>query len=240
MADLKGIRVAILASDGVEQSELTEPQKFLQQLGAEVQVLSPDGEAIQAMQHDEKTGKIPAQGSIEQARSREYDAVLLPGGALNSDKLRMNQGARRFVKEMDGAQKPVAAICHAPWLLISAGLVKGRSMTSYSTIQDDLRTKRRMPGHFDCDKSPVRIQRCLATGQAMVTLLESGLTEASAQQYQRGIRFLLNTQAKMDPGTFAGARFRSSRISNLVIRTVTTSGSRPPQATGRQWLCYLD
>jgi len=139
VADLKGIRVAILASDGVEQSELTEPQKFLQQLGAEVKVLSPDGEAIQAMQHDEKTGKIPAQGSIEQARPREYDAVLLPGGALNSDKLRMNQGARRFVKEMDGAQKPVAAICHAPWLLISAGLVKGRSMTSYSTLQDDLR-----------------------------------------------------------------------------------------------------
>jgi len=139
VADLKGLRVAILASDGVEQAELAEPQKFLQQLGADVKVLSPDGEAIQAMQHDEKTGKIPAQGSIKQANAREYDAVLLPGGALNSDKLRMNNEARRFVKEIDRAKKPVAAICHAPWLLISAGLVKGRSVTSYYTIQDDLR-----------------------------------------------------------------------------------------------------
>ena len=139
MADLKGIRVALLASDGVEQAELTEPQKFLQQLGAEVKVLAPDGEAIQAMQHDQKTDKIPAQGSIEQANMGEYDAVLLPGGALNSDKLRMNQEARRFVNEMDRAKKPIAAICHAPWLLISAGLVKGRSLTSYYTIQDDLR-----------------------------------------------------------------------------------------------------
>jgi len=139
VADLKGLRVAILASDGVEQAELTEPQKFLQQLGADVRVLSPDGEAIQAMQHDEKTDKIPAQGSIKQASAREYDAVLLPGGALNSDKLRMNNEARRFVKEIDRAKKPVAAICHAPWLLISAGLVKGRSVTSYYTIQDDLR-----------------------------------------------------------------------------------------------------
>ena len=139
MSDLRGIRVAILATDGVEQAELTEPRKFLDQLGAQTTVLSPKAGRIQSMQHDEKADQIPAQGQIEGANSEDYDALLLPGGALNADKLRMNEEARRFVREMDRAKKPIAVICHAPWLLISAGLVKGRRMTSYYTIQDDLR-----------------------------------------------------------------------------------------------------
>jgi protease I len=139
MADLKGIRVAILATDGVEQAELVEPRKFLDQLGARTSVLSPQGEQIQAMQHDEKADKIPSNGPIEGARASDYDAVLLPGGALNADALRMNQDARRLVREFNRTGKPIAFICHAPWLLVSAGLVKGRHMTSYHTIQDDLR-----------------------------------------------------------------------------------------------------
>ena len=139
MADLKGIRLAILAMDGVEQAELTEPRKFLEQLGVQTTLLSPKAAPVQAMQHAEKADKIPANGPIESARSQDYDAVLLPGGALNADKLRMNEEARRFVREMDRAKKPFAVICHAPWLLISAGLVKGRTMTSYYTIQDDVR-----------------------------------------------------------------------------------------------------
>jgi len=139
VADLKGIRLAILASDGVEQSELTEPRKFLQQLGVQTTLLTPKGAEIQAMQHDEKGEKIPADGTVEGANTQDYDAVLLPGGALNADKLRMNEEARRFVREMERAKKPFAVICHAPWLLISAGLAKSRRMTSYYTIQDDLR-----------------------------------------------------------------------------------------------------
>ena len=139
MADLKGIRIAILATNGVEQAELMEPRKFLDQLGARTTVLSPQGEPIQAMQHHEKADKIPANGPIESARASDYDAVLLPGGALNADALRMSQDARRFMQDIDRAGKPVAVICHAPWLLVSAGLVKGRHMTSYHTIQDDLR-----------------------------------------------------------------------------------------------------
>ena len=139
MSDLKGIRVAILATDGVEQAELIEPRKFLEQLGVQTTLLSPKGEQIQAMEHAEKADKIQAQGPLEGANPQDYDAVLLPGGALNADKLRMNEDARLFVREMDRAKKPVAVICHAPWLLISAGLVKGRHLTSYYTIQDDLR-----------------------------------------------------------------------------------------------------
>src|SRR5207302_7873843 len=100
VADLKGIRLAILASDGVEQSELTEPRKFLQQLGVQTTLLTPKGAEIQAMQHDEKGEKIPADGTVEGANTQDYDAVLLPGGALNADKLRMNEEASRFVREM--------------------------------------------------------------------------------------------------------------------------------------------
>jgi deglycase len=139
VSDLNGIRVAILAMDGVEQSELLEPRKFMDQLGAKTTLLTPKSAMIRAMQHDEKGATVSADGPIEAANAQDYDAVVLPGGALNADKLRMNEEARRFVREMDRAKKPVAAICHAPWLLISAGLVKGRRMTSYFTIQDDLR-----------------------------------------------------------------------------------------------------
>ena len=139
MSDLKGIRVAILATDGVEQAELMEPRKFLDQLGAETTLLSPKAGQIQAMQHDEKSEKIKVDRVLEGADPNEFDAVLLPGGALNADNLRVNKDAQRFVQALDRAQKPVAVICHAPWLLISAGLTKGRKMTSYHTIQDDVR-----------------------------------------------------------------------------------------------------
>jgi len=139
MSDLKGMRVAILATDGVEQSELTEPRKFLEQLGAQTTVLSPRAGQIQAMQHDEKADKLRVDRVLEGANPADYDAVLLPGGALNADRLRVNSEAQRFVQAIDHARKPVAAICHAPWLLVSAGLTRGRKMTSYYTIQDDLR-----------------------------------------------------------------------------------------------------
>jgi protease I len=139
MSDLKGIRVAILATDGVEQDELTEPRKFLTQLGAETTLLSPKNGQIQAMQHQEKGDTIPVDRPLAGAESREYDAVLIPGGAMNADALRMSEEARRFVREADRAGKPMAVICHASWLLASAGLVKGRTMTSFRTLQDDLR-----------------------------------------------------------------------------------------------------
>ena len=139
MSDLKGIRVAILATDGVEQTELTEPRKFIDQLGAETTLLSPKAGQIQAMQHDEKGEKIKVDRVLEGADPNEFDAVLLPGGALNADQLRVNKDAQRFVQEIDRAQKPIAVICHAPWLLVSAGLTKGRKMTSYPTMQDDVR-----------------------------------------------------------------------------------------------------
>jgi protease I len=139
MSDLKGIRVAILATDGVEQAELTEPRKFMDQLGAETTLLSPKTGQIQALQHDEKSEKIKVDRVLEGADPNDFDAVLLPGGALNADHLRVDKDAQRFVQEIDRAQKPIAVICHAPWLLVSAKLTKGRKLTSYHTIQDDVR-----------------------------------------------------------------------------------------------------
>ena len=139
MSDLKGIRVAILATDGVEQSELTEPRKFLKQLGAETTLISPKSGEIQAMQHHEKGDMIPVDRPLGGANAADYDAVLLPGGAMNADALRMSEEARRFVREADRAEKPLAVICHAPWTLVEAGVLKGRTLTSYPSLRTDLR-----------------------------------------------------------------------------------------------------
>lgn len=136
---LQGFRVAILATDLFEEAELIEPRKALQQAGAQAVVISPKPGEIQAVQHDKKTQKVKVDMTLDEARPNDFDAVLIPGGAMNADALRMEKKAQEFVKNIDGAGKPIAVICHGPWLLISAGLVKGRHMTSYHTIQDDLK-----------------------------------------------------------------------------------------------------
>lgn len=136
---LDGIRVAILATDDFEQSELTEPRKTLDEAGATTSVIAPHSGQIQGFKHDEKADKIRVDITLDEARPEEFDAVLLPGGALNADALRVNKKAQEFVRRIDQSGKPIAVICHGPWLLVSAGLVRGRRITSYHTIQDDLR-----------------------------------------------------------------------------------------------------
>lgn len=136
---LEGLRVAVLVTDDFEQSELVEPMKALRDAGATVQIVSPKANEVQGMRHDEKADKFPVDVQLSKANPDEYDAVLIPGGALNADALRVIPEAQRFVRRMDEIGKPVAAICHGPWLLVSAGLVNGRTLTSYHTIQDDIR-----------------------------------------------------------------------------------------------------
>lgn len=136
---LKGIRVAILAMDGVEDVELREPRKALQQAGAETTLFSPGKGKIQSFNQFDKADQIEVDKTLAEADPEEFDAVLLPGGALNADTLRIQPHAQQFVREMDRQRKPIAVICHAPWLLVSAGCVRGRTMTSYHTIQDDVR-----------------------------------------------------------------------------------------------------
>jgi deglycase len=140
MADqpLKGVRVAILATDGVEKVELTLPRLSLEEAGADTVLIAPKPE-IQSMKRDVRDERFPAAIALKDANPDEFDAVMLPGGALNADVLRMETAAREFVQQLDSEGRPIAAICHAPWLLVSAKLVRGRHLTSYYTPQDDIR-----------------------------------------------------------------------------------------------------
>lgn len=141
MADknLQGMRVAILATDGVEDAELKDPRKALDEAGAKTTLIAPKAGKIQSFNHSDKASTYNVDDTLDKARADDFDAVLLPGGALNADAIRVHPGAQEFVREINQAGKPIAFICHAPWLLVSAGLTKGRSMTSYHTIQDDIR-----------------------------------------------------------------------------------------------------
>jgi len=136
---LEGMRVAILATDGVQETELAEPRKALQDAGARTTLIAPKVGTIQASKHGEKAKEFRVDATLASVNPADFDAVLLPGGALNADALRAESKAKEFVREIDKAGKPIAVICHGPWLLISAGLTKGRTMTSYHTIQDDVR-----------------------------------------------------------------------------------------------------
>ena len=136
---LKGTRVAILATDGVEQVELTEPRKALDAAGATTHLISLKPGTIQGMNHDEKGDQLKVDRVVGEAKAGEYDALLLPGGVKNPDRLRTDQRAVQFVKEFMLAEKPVAAICHGPWMLVEANAVAGRTLTSWPSLQTDIR-----------------------------------------------------------------------------------------------------
>jgi len=137
--NLTGRRVAIIVTDGFEQIELTSPREALEKAGAKTFVIAPKGGEVQGFKHHDKADRIKVDMTLDKADPSEFDAVLLPGGVINADAIRVEQKAQSFVKEMDRAGKPIAVICHGPWLLVSAGLVRDRSITSWPTLQDDLR-----------------------------------------------------------------------------------------------------
>ncbi|HEY7387905.1 MAG TPA: type 1 glutamine amidotransferase domain-containing protein [Bryobacteraceae bacterium] len=139
MSRLHELRVAVIATDGVEEIELTSPLKALREAGARADVVCYHGGEIQGFQHLDKAGKIKVDRTLDQVSPNDYDALLLPGGALNADQMRANAKVRQFIYEADRGGLPIAAICHAPWELISAGIVSGRTLTSWPTIQDDVR-----------------------------------------------------------------------------------------------------
>ncbi|HEX8289942.1 MAG TPA: type 1 glutamine amidotransferase domain-containing protein [Pyrinomonadaceae bacterium] len=135
---LNGIRVAILAADGFEQSELFEPKKALEQAGAQTHVVSLESGEIKGWNEKNWGDSIAVDATVDEADAQTYDALLLPGGVMNPDKLRMNEKAVSFVKSFFEAGKPVGAICHAPWTLIEAGVVNGKTLTSWSSLKTDL------------------------------------------------------------------------------------------------------
>jgi len=138
-SSLKGKRVAILVTDGFEQVELTSPKQALEAAGAQVDVLSDKRDRVQGMNHHDKGDTIAVNGTIDAANAADYDGVVLPGGVANGDALRIVKEAQAFLKKIDAAKKPVAIICHGGWLAVSTGLVKGHTMTSWPTLQDDIR-----------------------------------------------------------------------------------------------------
>jgi protease I len=136
---LNGLRVAILVTKAFEEIEMTSPRQALEEAGAETVLIAPMEGKVQAFDGVEKSKEYPVDVHLDQANPNDFDALLLPGGTYNADKLRMVDKAQEFVRRFDKAGKPIAVICHAPWLLVSAGLVEGRTLTSYYTLQDDIR-----------------------------------------------------------------------------------------------------
>lgn len=132
-------KIAILATNGVEQVELIKPKQALEEAGAQTHVIAPEGDSIQGWNHYDKGDRIPVDLTLDRANPEEYDALVLPGGTVNPDQLRMQPQAVQFVKSFFDAGKPVAAICHGPWTLIEADAVRGRTLTSWSSLQTDLK-----------------------------------------------------------------------------------------------------
>lgn len=132
-------KIAILVANGFEQVEMTDPRQALQDAGAQVYIVSPEDETVQGWNHYDKADHFSVDVKLEEANPVDYDGLLLPGGTVNPDQLRLNDTAVNFVKAFFEAGKPVAAICHGPWTLINANAVKGRKVTSWPSLQTDLR-----------------------------------------------------------------------------------------------------
>ena len=137
--DLSGKTIALVVAEGFEQVELTEPKRALEQAGARTHIISPAHGQVRAWKFTDWGDRFPVDVPLAQADPNAYDALLLPGGVMNPDVLRRNQDALRLVQAFFAAKKPVAAICHGPWTLIDADVVKGRTLTSYHSLQNDLK-----------------------------------------------------------------------------------------------------
>jgi protease I len=139
MADLNGKRIAFLATDMVEQVELTEPWKAVEQAGGTPELVSLEEGEIQGFNHYDKADKFPVDRTVDEASSDDYDALVLPGGVGNPDTLRMHDDAVQFARAFMDAGKPVAVICHGPWTLVEADVVRGRTITSWPSVKTDIK-----------------------------------------------------------------------------------------------------
>lgn len=137
--ELNGKRVAVVATDGFEQVELTQPVKALKEAGAQVSIVAPKDGKIQGFKHHDKGDTVGVDKSLDQARPEDFDSLVLPGGVINPDALRLVPKAIAFIRHFVETGKPIAAICHGPWTLINAGGVKGKRMTSWPSLEMDLK-----------------------------------------------------------------------------------------------------
>lgn len=187
---LEGMRVAILAADMFEQVEMTEPRKALQQAGAQTVLVSPSEGQVQGANHYDKADRFPVDMPLERANADDFDALMLPGGVANPDQLRMNKKAVQFVRAFFDAGKPVAAICHAPWTLVEADVLRGRRITSWPSLQTDIRNA----GGEWVDEPSVTDQNLTTSrkpddipkfNEAMLHLFEEARTRDELRQTQR-------------------------------------------------------
>jgi protease I len=191
---LSGKRVAILATDGVEQSELREPRKALDDAGARTTLVSPKEGKIKAWQHDHWGDEIQVDIPLSNARADEFDALMLPGGVMNPDRLRTDPKAVQFVRDFFQSGKPIAAICHGPWLLVEAGVVQGRTITSWPSLQTDIRNA---GGDW--------VDREVATDEGIVTSRKPddipAFNRKMIEEFREGThdRAVQNSRAKTEP-----------------------------------------
>jgi protease I len=137
--ELQGKKIAFIATEGVEQAELTEPWKAVEQAGGQPELISIDDGEVQAWEHFDKGGTFKVDKTIEEAQVDDYDGLVLPGGVANPDQLRTDENVVSFIREFATSGKPIGVICHGPWTLIEAGVVEGRKLTSWPSLQTDLR-----------------------------------------------------------------------------------------------------
>jgi len=138
MKNLEGKRIAIVTESGFEEVELTSPKKALEEAGATVHIVSPQKDKVKAWDHDHWSIELPVDVNISKAKPDDYDALMIPGGVINPDKMRLNKDCVEFARQFLEEHKPVGAICHGPQLLIETGMLEGRTMTSYYSVRTDL------------------------------------------------------------------------------------------------------
>lgn len=186
MENLKGLKVAILVTDGFEQDELVKPRKALDEAGADTKVVSPKEDRVKGWKFADWGESVKVDQRLGEANPREFDALLLPGGVMNPDKLRMDRQAVEFVKTFFDAGKPVAAICHGPWTIIEAGATRGRKIASWPSLKTDLRnagaewvdSEALVDGNLVSARKPDDIP---AFNRAMIELFSRGRTRGEAR-----------------------------------------------------------
>jgi protease I len=167
MTDIKDAKIAILSTNGFEQSELFEPKRQLEEAGATITVISPESGSIRGWDEDDWGQSIDVDLALGDARVEDFDALVLPGGQINPDILRTNEKAVDFVRDFFNSGKTLAAICHAPWLLVEAGVIEGRNVTSYTSIKTDVENA---GGNWE--------DREVVTDQALITSRNPGDLDA--------------------------------------------------------------
>lgn len=187
---LKGLKVAILATEGVEQVELTEPRQALLDAGADVTLVSPV-DSVQMWKHHDRGDEIKSDARVADVKADEFDALVLPGGVMNPDQLRMNKLAVSFVRAFADQDKPIAAICHGPWMLVEADIARGHQLTSWPSLQTDLRNA----GAEWKDETVIRDGKLVTSrnpkdipnfNREMIRLFDEARTGASAGQRKTG------------------------------------------------------